>query len=351
MCIFHPLPLSQPAILIAGSLPDGNCETALREQTPQGRASGGAALASVRDRGHHGHMSITRTIIGLGEALFDVFPDQTRLGGAPLNVAVHAEQLGNRAVPVTRVGQDTLGEHMLMELRGRHLVTDHIQTDPDHATGTVLVDFDERGEPVYRIVEDVAWDFLQWDGDMAYLAQHCDAVCFGSLAQRVGQSRNTIYRFLDAAQRAVRLFDVNLRQHYHNRDVLGRSCELATAIKLNTDEISVLGATFNLGDAADHIAEGLIKRFSLKWVALTRGALGTVVYTSRSRHDAPPVPAEGKGDPVGAGDATAAALLHGVLRRWDWPRTIKLANTLGAYVASQDGACPVLGETIQKLAS
>ena len=167
-------------------------------------------------------MDHPRTIIGLGEALYDVFPDQMRPGGAPLNLAVHAHQLGNRGVVVSRIGEDALGHQLLDDLRQRDMPTDHVQVDPDRATGTVLVQLDPAGEPTYDIVAHVAWDNLQWDPQMESLAAHADAVCFGSLAQRDGQTRNTIYRFLSSARRAVRLFDVNLRQHYHDRRSLDR---------------------------------------------------------------------------------------------------------------------------------
>src|SRR6185369_3931160 len=99
----------------------------------------------------------------------------------------------------------------------------------------------------YDIVRDVAWDWLHFDPDTDTLAQRCDAVCFGTLAQRNGQSRNTIYRFLDAARRAVRLFDVNLRQNFFDRQILQRSCEFATAVKLNEEELPVVARTLGIG--------------------------------------------------------------------------------------------------------
>lgn len=293
-----------------------------------------------------------RKIIGLGEALFDVFPDETRLGGAPLNFAVHAHQLGNEGIVVSRVGQDELGRQLYDELRSREMSLDHVQTDPDKPTGTVNVSFGGQGRPSYDIVEDVAWDWLQYDPGLEWLAGHCDAVCFGSLAQRQAQARNTIYRFLKAARSAVRLFDVNLRQDYYSRRALSESCEFATAVKLNTEELDVLADMFELGGRADDAVAKMREQFQLDWVAVTGGEAGTVVYTADGKHEAAPVRANtSEGDAVGAGDATAAALVHGLLKRWDWPRTLKLANELGAYVASKPGACPPLYERIKALAS
>jgi len=287
----------------------------------------------------------------MGEALFDVFPDETRLGGAPLNLALHAHQLGNDGTIVSRIGQDDLGRRLLEELARREMSDDHLQTDPDHPTGTVLIDFDAEGEPTYDIIEQVAWDYLQWDGDLDDLARHCDAVAFGTLAQRTAQTRNNIYRFLGEARRAVKLLDVNLRQDYYDRRGITRSLELVDAVKANRMEVERLGQLLGLeGDPAD-VAGRLIGQFDLKWLAVTAGAEGVTVFTPDGRaHSGPTRPAEADGNPVGAGDACAAALLHGVVRRWPWDRTIELANRLGGYVASQPGACPDLPEELLKLA-
>lgn len=298
-------------------------------------------------------MPPSRTIIGIGEALFDVFPDQSRLGGAPLNVAVHAHQLGNQGVVASRVGQDALGEQVRRELLDRGMTTNHLQFDPDRPTGTVVVAFDAHGEPQYDIIRDVAWDALQWDHDLDRLAHRADAVCYGTLAARDGQTRHTLYRFLELSRKAVRLFDVNLRQQYYTRRILTRGLELATAVKLNTSELQRLGAIFGLGEKPDHAAQALLRQFELDWLVLTRGKDGNVLFTRERKVDATPVPVaerEGGGTPVGAGDAAAAALLHGAVRGWEWERTLELANALGAYVAARPGACPPLSDELRELA-
>ncbi len=289
------------------------------------------------------------SIVGLGEALFDVFPEAEMLGGAPLNVAVHAQQLGQprggAGIAVSRVGQDDLGQRVARELQDRGMDTSYLQTDPDHDTGRVYVGVDECGEPDYDIVGDVAWDWLQFDPDMEDLARRCDAVCFGSLAQRTAQSRNTIYRFLETAGRGIKLFDVNLRQNFHDQNVLRRSCELATSVKLNEDELPVVART--LGISADNeqaAVAALLKKYALQHVVLTRGEAGTVLHTATTRFDGkvPLYSRDPDADNVGAGDACAAAILVGLVLRRPMEAIVELANHAGAYVASQPGATPAL---------
>jgi fructokinase len=208
-----------------------------------------------------------------------------------------------------------------------------------------------NGEPDYEIVCDVAWDFLEFDASWQELARTCDGVCFGTLAQRSPAARQTIQQFVAAATQAVRLFDVNLRQNYFDQSLLERSLQLSSAVKLNADELEVLRDLLQLSstDPADRCRE-MLERFELSFVAWTRGALGTTVIDGDGIHTAPAVTIDtSQGTPVGAGDATAAALLHGYLARWPWQRTLRLANTLGAYVATQPGACPKLPQEILDL--
>lgn len=306
------------------------------------------------------------TIVGLGEALFDVFPDKRVLGGAPLNLAVHAHQLaasrGGRGVVVSRVGQDDPGRLIATEIANRGMTPSFLQTDPDKSTGKVYVGINATGQPEYDIVRDAAWDWLQFDFDLEQLVHNCEAVCFGSLAQRCGQSRNTIYRALDTARQAVRLFDVNLRQDYFDRSILHRSCELSTAVKLNEHELPMLATTLGLAtpdpqappDAADDArANALLKRYKLRLVALTRGPRGTVLYTPAGRLEGAPAsyPAAPDADPVGAGDACAAGLLLGLVLRWPLERTLALANHAGAFVAARPGATPAFTPEILALAN
>lgn len=314
------------------------------------------------------------TIVGIGEALFDVIAGEERLGGAPLNVAVHAHQLAaprqGRGVLVSRVGQDDLGQDLIRQLKERGVETSYIQHDPDRPTGQVFVDTDDAGQPTYDIVRGAAWDMLWFESDLEDLAQTCNAVCFGSLAQREAQTRNAIYRFLDTCRRATRLFDVNLRPPFYNPRIIRHSCELADIVKLNIDELPIVcdqvgaegegageqsdqddptGAfVVPLSDDHRRQAEALRQRYDLEMVVVTRGEQGTVAVTSNGwaegahAHYQP----TDNANAVGAGDACAAAIMLGQTLHWPVQQTLDLANHLGAYVAGQGDATPELPQSI-----
>ncbi len=295
------------------------------------------------------------TLVGIGEALFDCFPERRVLGGAPLNLAFHAHQLlsrlGSVGTVVSRIGEDQLGDELLAELRGRNILTRHIQRDRERPTGRVQVTLCSEQQATYEILEDAAWDYLEFSDELRQLAASCQAVCFGTLAQRHPKSRATIAGFLAAAPQALRVYDVNLRQAFYSAEIVEQSCRSASLVKLNEHELPEVHRLLKLSDDdgdADQQARTMIKVFRLEGLALTRGALGTVLYTSGERIEGQPIsyPPQINADSVGAGDACCAGLVVGLLLGWDHRRCVQFANAMGAFVASRPGATPVLPEEL-----
>ncbi len=280
-------------------------------------------------------------IVGLGEALYDMLPAGPALGGAPLNAAVQAHQLGNNAVVVSRIGRDALGQALLDDLAGRGMDTNFIQRDPHAPTGTVEVTLQD-GEPEYDIKRGTAWDCLAWDEPLAGLAKRCDAVCFGTLGQRLEPARSTIRQLVTAASQAVRLFDLNLRQDYFSAALIEAGCRAASIVKMNEAELATVAPLLGLGQAEE--IRQLIEHFDLDLFVLTRGKLGTTLHSANSVVVDQPArfAPEPDADSVGAGDACSAAILHGTVRRWPLEQTADLANRLGAFVASRHGPTPKL---------
>ncbi len=218
-------------------------------------------------------------IVGLGELLWDLLPGGRQLGGAPANFAYHASSLGDRGIVASRVGIDAPGREAIDRLEEIGLITSYVQRDEAHPTGTVLVQVDDKGQPCYTISENVAWDFLEWTDEWQKLAGAADAVCFGSLAQRTRQSKNTLRRFLEATRPdALRIFDVNLRQTFYSVETLDESLKLADAVKLNAEELPRVIESLGLdGGSEETRARRLIEAYDLELVCITRGGCGSLL--------------------------------------------------------------------------
>mgnify|MGYP001794817589 CR=1 FL=1 len=295
------------------------------------------------------------TVVGLGEALFDCFPGRSVLGGAPVNVAVHANALlspsGGRALPATRVGADELGDRFFAEMRRRGAPTDAVQRDRSLPTGRVAVEIDAGGDARYVFDQHSAWDAIVFDEPLARRAADCSAVAFGTLGQRADASREAIRRFLSGAPQAFRLLDVNLRQQYYSPETLDSSLRLASAAKLSEDEVNEVCELLDLTRPSRDVeaeAELLGTTYRLDWVAVTRGARGASLFCdgdwqTGQQHAARPQPGA---DTVGAGDSCCAALLCGFLAGMPSDQTLSLANEVGAHVASVSGATPPLPDAI-----
>jgi fructokinase len=294
------------------------------------------------------------TAVGAGEVLWDLLPSGARLGGAPANFAFHAAQLGARAFLLSRLGDDKLGRRV-RRIWARASIDDrYVQTDELRATGTVDVEL--RGSiPHYVIGREAAWDFIEWRPELQELAACADVVCFGTLAQRADTSCETIQRFVAAApSSAMRIFDVNLRRGFYSAEVVDRSLRRANVLKLNARELILIAGLLDVRatgrgvERRSAIALALLARYGLEAIAVTRGALGSELFT-REQVIVNRAPKIRVADTIGAGDAFAAALAIGYRRSGDWRVAADLANRCGAYVASRRGATPRLPESMKRV--
>lgn len=299
-------------------------------------------------------MKEPRLIIGIGELLWDVLPEGPRLGGAPANFTVMAGRLGNHAVILSRIGRDDLGRKAVELLDPLPADTSHLQVDLARETGRVTVALKE-GQPEYIIHQPAAWDSLELSDDWVQMAERSDAICFGSLAQRCVESRQTIQTLAAQTSAAcVRVFDVNLRAPYYSGEVVQESLELATVVKMNDAEMPLVLALLGLPEEDDPApttlrlgAQRLLAEFpTLQMVAVTRGGHGSILLTRDEWHEHPGIPIK-VADTIGAGDAFTAAMTHYMLRGASLEILNEAGNRWGGWVASQSGAMPVLHEEVR----
>ena len=290
-------------------------------------------------------------VVGLGESLFDLLPGGPVLGGAPINVAVHVQQifdlLGSdrgRAAVATRVGRDDLGDRFRADLADRGLDISAVQIDDSRPTGTAVIELVD-GEPSFTITEDSAWDRVAFDTSWRSLAPRAHAVCFGTLGRRTEPAIRAIEAFLEAAPQAVRVFDVNLRAPFFSADTIRSGCRLATILKLNEGELPLVAEMLGQPAApAEEQIQVLRRRERLEAVVLTRGLDGSWLATESgiTTAAAREFPRGSGADAVGAGDAFAAALIVGRLLGWPVEKTLATAALVSGFVASQPGATPRL---------
>ena len=284
-------------------------------------------------------------VVGLGEILWDILPDGNRhLGGAPMNVAVHAQAVGCDASVISAVGEDELGREAIDILARRHrLDLTAVQVLRERPTGAVDVRLAD-GQPTYEFRPDVAWDFLEATAVARQTATAADAVVFGTLAQRSAVSRRAIQELLTLTQpKCLRVFDVNLRPPFYEDSIIGESLEQANVLKLNDGELPTVLSAIGIDVEGDWTAEVFGRMPQLRVVALTRGAQGSTIF-ARDRLDGHTVPAQQVTvqDTVGAGDAFTAVLIAGLLRGQSLDTIHEQAVAAAAFVCSQSGATPAL---------
>ncbi len=285
-------------------------------------------------------------VVGLGEALWDVLPEGKKLGGAPSNFAYHAAQMGVKAIAVSALGDDKLGEETVAQLKEKQL--NYLMPRVPYPTGIVLVELDNEGIPTYDIKENVAWDNIPFNDDIRTVAQQTLAVCWGSLAQRNVVSRETIYKFLDATPTpCLKIFDINLRQNFYTKEIIRESMKRCNVLKINDEELVLIGRMFGYaGLDMENKCWLILGKYNLDMLVLTCGVNGSYVFTpgSMSYQETPRVEVA---DTVGAGDSFTAAFCAAILQGKSIAEAHKLAVDVSAYVCTQNGAMPEIPASLK----
>ena len=275
-------------------------------------------------------------IIGIGELLWDVLPTGKKAGGAPVNFAYHAARFGGDSYAISAVGNDPLGAEIIEEID--RIGIGYVIERVDYPTGTVIVELRD-GIPNYTIIEGVAWDHIPLTEEMKQLAEHADAVCFGTLAQRSEESRITIQRLLShVPEEALRVYDINLRQHYYTRELIVASLRHCNVFKINDEELELLRGLFDLeSDTMHDFCRRFVKLYNLRYLILTAGANYSAVFTpdEESFIDTPRVEVV---DTVGAGDSFTGAFIASILTGHPLAEAHRIAVDHAAFVCTQAGA-------------
>lgn len=281
----------------------------------------------------------TKTVVGLGEILWDLYPDGKYLGGAPANVVIHVQQLGGKGVVVSAVGRDPLGREILDHILAKGMETQYIQRISTRPTGTVKVILDVSGKPSFSCSENTAFDEIQWNEALRDLAYWADAVVVGTLAQRNPISKKAIQQFLSHA-RGLRVYDVNLRGwNSEIQKTVRDTLKKADVIKLNETELTLLQEAFGFHKDPVSFLHKLIEEFELSLASLSLGPEGCVMTDGNQTIRLPGISVPVV-DTTGCGDAFTAGMVMKLLEEAPLEEIAQFANALGAFVATQKGATP-----------
>jgi len=278
-----------------------------------------------------------------GEILWDVFPTEKKIGGAPLNVALRLHSFGLSSSVISSIGDDNDGKAMLAYLEEHHLDTAHVQINKTHKTGCVSVALNRQGSATYEIEKPVAWDFIALTENAVKTVKNSDAFIFGSLACRNETSRNTLMHLLEHAK--LRIFDVNLRPPFYSIDLLVELMGKSDIIKFNDDEINEISKSLGCnGKSLEEQVRFLANKTTTKIICITKGGQGALLFHNDQLFS-------NKGykvkvaDTVGAGDSFLASLVFKLLFKEDMQESLDFASAVGSLVASKNGANPNISES------
>ena len=282
-------------------------------------------------------------VVCFGEILFDIFPTHRKIGGAPLNVASRLASFGIHSEIISRVGIDENGEDLITYIQENGINSDSIQVDTENPTGEVIVALDKNGSASYTISYPVAWDKIECLLEDEIKVSQADAFVFGSLVCRDVVSYNSLLKLMKKAKYSV--FDVNLRAPFYTENLLKELMVAADFIKFNDDELLEIAGFYQspyktLEENILFIAE----KTNTKRICVTKGSEGAVLFYNEKMYYNTGYKVNVV-DTVGSGDSFLAGLLNELLTKKDPQEAIDFACALGALVAKNEGANPILSNS------
>ncbi|HUM47055.1 MAG TPA: carbohydrate kinase [Chitinophagales bacterium] len=282
------------------------------------------------------------SICCFGEVLWDLLPEGKKLGGAPMNVAAHLQQLGLPSLMISRVGSDDLGKEIRAWMKEKNFSAEWIQTDEVHTTGIVNVDLTDKNQVTYDIVQPAAWDFVEHNILLSDLIENSLGIVFGTLALRSEVSRKCLFQLLDKAK--LKIFDVNLRSPHYSRELVELLLQRADIVKMNDDELSLIASWFNLQHSSNKERMTQLKKlFTIQLLLVTRGANGAMVLNDTGFYESAGFKVK-VADTIGSGDSFLAGFLKKYLDGKPVHEALNYACAVGATVATHHGAIPMISE-------
>lgn len=282
---------------------------------------------------------MSASITAIGEILWDVYPDQKRLGGAPFNFIYHIFKIIGNANFISSVGNDEYGNEILTFLRSIGFDTRTIDVNEHYPTGTVKVELDKNKAPCFTISSECSFDHLLLNKTSLNVFQNeTDILYFGTFTTRKGTSRDTVLSLLNHPGKKY-FCDLNLRHDFYTKEFIEKTLTTCNVIKLNEYELAKLRDFFALPESNTSAIEKIMDEFNIDLVGLTLGADGAELYRKNEK-DVYKMSSCQIIDTLGAGDAFAAILCLGYLKNLPLHEINKLANEFALDICMVNGALP-----------
>jgi fructokinase len=282
---------------------------------------------------------MSKKIIAFGELVWDVFHDGKKLGGAPVNLVYRVNSLGDEGYLLSRIGKDDAGVEATTLLKKMNITDKYVQLDEHFPTGVANIKIGNEGRPDYLIEPDMAFDHIELTQDTLKVVKEADCLCFGTLVQRHGTSKNTLRELIRVVPDNLKFIDLKLRKNCYTKQTIENSLLVANVLRVKESELYLLKNELSLfGYESKALAEELISEYNLDIVLVTRSKLGAFALDKEGNF------IEDRGyvidlmDTVGSGTAFSAGFLHVYLENKDLEAALHFGNAAGALTAETHGA-------------
>ena len=278
------------------------------------------------------------SIVCFGEVLWDLYPDKKIIGGAQFNVFARLHNLGNNVDFISSIGNDKLGNEILEHFDQNNYSNKFLNIDEKYETGSVIITL-KNGEPSYKILSNVAWDFIPLKASYDEILSDLDILVYGSLASRNIGSFKTLKEL--TKQSKFNILDLNIRESYYDFEKVSFLVSSADFLKVNLEELELINQLFkfNISDTQNLIFK-ILKQFDLKYVCVTNGEIESMIYDGKNFEIAKSFQVDSI-DNVGAGDNFLAALIDELfIKKNNLKSSLRIASAYGAITTTKNGAVP-----------
>ena len=277
-------------------------------------------------------------IVCYGEVLWDLYPDKKIIGGAPFNVFSRLHNIGNNVDFISSIGNDQLGIEIIEHFDKNRYNYKFLNVEDNHETGKVIVNL-INGEPSYKILSNVAWDFIPLKASYNDILNDLDILVYGSLSSRNKVSFETLRHIINESK--FNILDLNIRENYYDFEKVNFLINSAHFLKVNLNELELINKLFkfNISDTYNLIME-IVKRFNLKYVCITNGEIESMIYDGSDFEITKSFKVNSI-DNLGAGDNFLAALINELfVEKNNLKDSLRIASAYGAIATTKKGAVP-----------